>query len=238
MGDIYAAASETVTSKRGGTYAGAETHAVMGDGPLGAYAHVAEAVAVPAIRYSQAGIVVIAKVIGACRGTAVSRIVHRPRRTGVLAGIGLGSGWLRSSKCGRGQPNGGSQQDRFGGKLAAGHRSLLWGFAPQFNLFQSGIWEGSAGPPARKRHPVIGRSSCRGHDASSRCVRRVNGAPTSFPHQAATPVDGKAFEGHWGPLCPPVGATTRDEQWTVCRDMIRGGSNGLRAHFTRATIST
>jgi hypothetical protein len=24
----------------------------------------------------------------------------------------------------------------------------------------------------------------------------------------------------------------------VCRDMIRGGSNGLRAHFTRATIST
>jgi hypothetical protein len=24
---------------------------------------------------------------------------------------------------------------------------------------------------------------------------------------------------------------------TVCRDMIRGGSNGLRAHFTRATIS-
>src|SRR5258708_10497030 len=81
------------------------------------------------------------------------------------------------------------------------------------NLFQSGIWEGSAGPPARKRHPVIGRSSCRGHDASSRCVRRVNGAPTSFPHQAATPVDGRAFEGHWGGLCPPIGATTRHEQW-------------------------
>jgi hypothetical protein len=37
---------------------------------------------------------------------------------------------------------------------------------------------------------------------------------------------------------PPVGATTRDEQWTVCRDMIRSGSNGLPAHFTRATIST
>src|ERR1700732_3412778 len=106
------------------------------------------------------------------------------------------------------------------------------------NLFQSGIWEGSAEPPARKRHPVIGRSSCRGHDASSRCVRPVNGAPTSFPHQAATPVDGRAFEGHWGPLSPPsVGATTRDEQWTLCRDMIRGSSKGLRAHFTRATIS-
>jgi hypothetical protein len=39
-----------------------------------------------------------------------------------------------------------------------------------------GFGEGSARPPARKRHPVIGRSSCRGHDASSRCVRRVNGA--------------------------------------------------------------
>jgi hypothetical protein len=36
----------------------------------------------------------------------------------------------------------------------------------------------------------------------------------------------EGFEGHWGPLCRPVGATTRDEQWTVCRDMIRGGSNG------------
>jgi len=33
-------------------------------------------------------------------------------------------------------------------------------------------------------------------------------------------------------------ATTRDEQWTVCQDMIHGGSKGLRAHFTRATIST
>ena len=47
--------------------------------------------------------------------------------------------------------------------------------AHSLNLFQSVIWEGSAGPPARKGHPVIGRSSCRGHDASSRCVRRVNG---------------------------------------------------------------
>jgi hypothetical protein len=108
------------------------------------------------------------------------------------------------------------------------------------NLSQSEIWEGSAGPPARKRHPVIGRSSCRGHDASSRCVRRVNGVRrkpvTSFPHQAATPVDGRTFEGHWGPPSPPsVGATTRDEQLTVCPDMRSGGSNGLRAHFTRAT---
>src|SRR6516225_6263006 len=60
--------------------------------------------------------------------------------------------------------------------------SLLRAIAASFgdlphslNLFQSVIWEGSAGPPARKGHPVIGRSSCRGHDASSRRVRRVNG---------------------------------------------------------------
>jgi hypothetical protein len=44
MGDIYAAVGETVTSDMGDTYA-VETHAVMGDGPLGAYARVAEAVA-------------------------------------------------------------------------------------------------------------------------------------------------------------------------------------------------
>src|SRR5580700_8168832 len=80
---------ETAASEMRGTYAVVKTHAVMCDGPLGADAHMAEAVAVPAIKYSTAGIVVIAKVIRACRGTAVSRIVHRPRRTGVLAGIGL-----------------------------------------------------------------------------------------------------------------------------------------------------
>jgi hypothetical protein len=119
------AMTETVTSEMGGTYAAAETHAVMGDGPLGAYAHLTEAVAVPAIKYSPAGIVVVTKVIRACRGAAVSRIVHRPRRTGVLAGIGLGSSRLRSGEHNRGQPNGGSQQDRFGRKFAAGHRSLL-----------------------------------------------------------------------------------------------------------------
>src|ERR1700736_4946712 len=155
MGDIYAAVSETVTSKMGGTYAAAETHAVMGDGPLGAYAyaHVAEAVAVPAIKYIPAGIVVIAKVIRACRGTAVSRIVHRPRRTGVLAGIGLGSSWLRSTKRGRGQPNGGSQQDRFGGKLAAGHRSLLWGFAPQFKLIPKWDLGGICGAASSQEAP-------------------------------------------------------------------------------------
>ena len=49
-----------------------------------------------------------------------------------------------------------SQQHRFGREFAAGHRSLLWGLARSLNLFQSG--DGSAGPPARKRHPVIGRT--------------------------------------------------------------------------------
>src|ERR1700736_6066665 len=152
MGDTHAV-GETATHNMGSTSAAPEPHPVMGDGPLGAYAHVAEAVAVPAIKYSPAGIVVIAKVIRACRGTAVSRIVHRPRRTGVLAGIGLGSGWLRSSKCGRGQPNGGSQQDRFGGKLAAGHRSLLWGFAPQFKLIPKWDLGGICGAASSQEAP-------------------------------------------------------------------------------------
>jgi hypothetical protein len=143
---------ETAASDMGDTYA-VETHAVMGDGPLGAYAHVAEAVAVPAIKYSPAGIVVIAKVIRACRGTAVSRIVHRPRRTGVLAGIGLGSSRLRSSKCSDGQPNAGSQHDRFGGKLAAGHRSLLWGFAPQFKLIPKWDLGGICGAASSQAAP-------------------------------------------------------------------------------------
>src|ERR1700747_1291550 len=90
------------------------------------------------------------------------------------------------------------------------------------NLFQSGIWEGSAGPPARKRHPVIGRSSCRGHDAGSRCVGRVNGAPTPLPPSGGQARGREGNERHWGPQGPPsVGATTRDEQWTFCRDMIR-----------------
>jgi hypothetical protein len=50
-------------------------------------------------------------------------------------------------------------------------------------------------------------------------------------------VDGRGTEEALGTTRspPPVGATTRDWQWSVCRDMIRGGSNGLRAHFTRAT---
>jgi len=36
---------------------------------------------------------------------------------------------------------------------------------------------------------------------------------TSFPHQAATPVDGRAFEGHWGPLAPPPPLAQPERVW-------------------------
>src|SRR5271169_1805568 len=151
MGDIYAAVGETVTSDMGDTYA-SETHAVMGDGPLGAYARVAEAVAeftvsaivgtIAAIRQIsvKGGVGAISAIraigiIGCARqGTAVSQIVYGPGRTGILVGIGLRSSRLRASKASHGQPNPASQQGRFNREFAAGHRSLLWGFAPQFEL--------------------------------------------------------------------------------------------------------
>ena len=46
------------------------------------------------IAVGEAGIAVIAEIIRAFLGTAVSRIVHRPHRTGVLVGIGLSSSRL------------------------------------------------------------------------------------------------------------------------------------------------
>jgi hypothetical protein len=40
-------------------------------------------------------------------------------------------------------------------------------------------------------------------------------------------VDGRAFEGHWGPLRPPRLTQQREmSNGTVCRDMTRGGSKG------------
>jgi len=75
-------------------------------------------------------IAVIAEIILACRDAPVTRIVCETGR----ASVGLGGSRLRSGERNRRQPNGGGQHDRFGGKLAAGHRSLLWGFAPQFKL--------------------------------------------------------------------------------------------------------
>jgi len=96
MGDIYAAVGETVTSDIGDTYA-AETHAVMGDGPLGAYARVAEAVAEFTV-VGGVGVISAIRAIGiigcARQGTAVSQIVYGPGRTGILVGIGLRSSRL------------------------------------------------------------------------------------------------------------------------------------------------
>jgi hypothetical protein len=111
MGDIYAAVGETVTSDMGDTYA-AETHAVMDDAPISADAHVSEAVTdavvkVPAIVWSieTVRIAVVAKVIRALIGAAVSRIGDSTGRASVLVGIGLGSSRLRSSKCSHRQSN-------------------------------------------------------------------------------------------------------------------------------------
>jgi hypothetical protein len=49
--------TETIASEMGGTYAVVEAHAVMDDAPVGADARMPEAVVVPAIKYSPAGIV-------------------------------------------------------------------------------------------------------------------------------------------------------------------------------------
>jgi hypothetical protein len=77
---------------------------------------------------------VVAKIIGlvsvARQGTAVSRVVHIPRRAGVPVGVGLRSSRLRSSNASHGQPNTASQQGRFNREFAAGHRSLLFGDWP------------------------------------------------------------------------------------------------------------
>src|SRR5580704_7007729 len=161
MGDFYAAVSETVTSKMGGTYAAAETHAVMGDRPVGAHAHVPEAMIGVTAKYSRVAVaiavriaVVIAKIIRACTGAAVSRIVDGAGRTRVRAGIGLGSSRLRSSKCDRGQPDTGNGQDYFGRQSAAGHRSLLWGFAPQFKLIPKWDLGAICGADSSQGHPV------------------------------------------------------------------------------------
>jgi hypothetical protein len=159
MGDIYAAVGETVTSDMGDTYA-AETHAVMDDAPISADAHVSEAVTdavvkVPTIVWSieTVRIAVVAKVIRALIGAAVSRIGDSTDRASVLVGIGLGTSRLRSKKCSHRQSNAGSQQQYFGRKFAAGHRSLLWGFAPQFKLIPKWDWGGICGAASSQAAP-------------------------------------------------------------------------------------
>jgi hypothetical protein len=121
MGDTYAvthamvthAVAEATTPGIGDTYA-VETHAVIDDCPLGAHA-VAEAMieaAVVRVATKNGGVAVavpIAEIIRACRSTAISRIVD-----GTGWAVVLSSSRLRSGKCGDGQPNATSQQDRFG----------------------------------------------------------------------------------------------------------------------------
>jgi hypothetical protein len=133
------AMADTTTSDMGETHVAIATHAM------------AEAVvkfAVTAI-VQPVGIVVIAEIILAWRDAPVTRIVYETSR----ASVGLGGSRLRSGECGRGQPNGGSQQDRFGGKLAAGHRSLLWGFAPQFKLIPEWDLGGICGAASSQAAP-------------------------------------------------------------------------------------
>jgi hypothetical protein len=124
MSDTHAV-GETATSKMGDAYAAAHvaqaTHAVT-------QAMIEAAVVrLPAIKYG--GVAIIAEIIRACRSTAVSRIVD-----GTGWAVGLRSSRLQSGKCSRGQSNASSQQNHFDRQFAAGHRSLLWGFAPQFRL--------------------------------------------------------------------------------------------------------
>jgi hypothetical protein len=98
MGDIYAAVGETGASEMGDTYAVVETHAVMDDAPISVYAHMGEAVAVPAIKYSPAGIVVIAKVIRACRSTSVSWVVDGTGRASSECHVVVWEGILGSGR--------------------------------------------------------------------------------------------------------------------------------------------
>src|SRR3984893_8096045 len=151
---------ETAASEMGDAYAMVETHAVMGDRPVGAHAHVPEAMIGVTAKYSRVAVaiavriaVVIAKIIRACIGAAVSRIVDGAGWASVRAGIGLGSSRLRSSKCSDGEPNANRQQDQFGRKLAADHRSLLWGFARQFKLIPKWDLGGICGAASSEAAP-------------------------------------------------------------------------------------
>jgi hypothetical protein len=130
MGDTHAV-RETRAPVMGGTKAAIHTygathptHAAM----VEAMIEAAVVIRVPAIKYC--GVAIVAIITPAQRRAANSRIVRQPARTSV----GLGSSWLWPNGRSRGQPNGGGQYDRFGREFAADHRSLLWGFAPQFKL--------------------------------------------------------------------------------------------------------
>jgi len=139
-GNAHTHAMETATAEMADTYdAVVETHAVINDAPPGTHA-TAEAVAkfMVAAIVQTVGMAVIAVIILARRDAAVSRVVYETGRTRV----GLRGSRLRSGERNRGQPNGGSQHHRFGGKPAARHRSLLWGFAQQFKLILKWVIDG------------------------------------------------------------------------------------------------
>jgi hypothetical protein len=91
--------AETAIAEMGDTYI-VETHAVMGDRPVGAHAHVPEAMIGVTAKYSRVAVtiavriaVVIAKIIRTFIGAAVSRIVDGAGWASVLAGVGLGRSW-------------------------------------------------------------------------------------------------------------------------------------------------
>jgi hypothetical protein len=138
MGDTHAV-RETATPIMGGTKAAIHTYGATH--PTHAAMVEAAVVMIGLAAIKNGGGAVVAVITPAQRRAANSRIVRQPARTSV----GLGSSRLRSSECSRGQPNGGGQYDRFGREFAAGHRSLLWGFAPQFKPILK--WE-SGGPAA------------------------------------------------------------------------------------------
>jgi hypothetical protein len=143
MADTYDAVVEThavIDDAPPGTHAMAETVAEMGETyavtdatthpmveAVAQYAVLAMAQPIGSVRIA---VPVIAIILIALRDASVSRIVGKIAGTSVR--IRLCGGWLRSNKCSHRQPNTGSQQNSFGRKPAAGHRSLLWGFAPQF----------------------------------------------------------------------------------------------------------
>ena len=108
MGDIYAAVGETV----GDTYA-AETHAVMSDGPLGAYARVAEAVA----EFRASAIVGTIAAIGGVG--AISATCHKYHRLHQ-------EGYSRKSDCIQTRPDRNTRRNRTAQQPVVSQQSQPW----------------------------------------------------------------------------------------------------------------
>jgi hypothetical protein len=122
-----ASVRETCTMVEAATHSVAEFTVSAIVGTIAAIRHIS----VVAVVVGGVGVISAIGVIGFARqATAVSRIVYEPGRTGILAGVGLRSSRLRSSKASHGQPNAANQQCRLNREFAAGHRSLLLGICP------------------------------------------------------------------------------------------------------------